>query len=84
MIAEPSGAGSHAAGPAERRLLGTDLVGHAFPIHGYAQIGFAQVRADRPFCLAPHITRALPIEIRSPKLCHRYLPLLPYPYAIAP
>lgn len=67
-----SGAGFHTVGSAKRRLLGADLVGHVLPIHSDAQIGLAQVRADGPFRLAPHITRALPIEIRSPKLCHCY------------
>jgi hypothetical protein len=66
--AERSGAGFHAAGWAERRLFGADLVGHALPIHGYAQIGLAQVRADRPFRLTPHIFRALPVKICSAKL----------------
>ena len=63
-----SGAGLHAFGSAERRLLGADIVSHALPIHGYAQIGLAQVGADGPFRLTPHITGALPVKICSTKL----------------
>jgi hypothetical protein len=73
-----SGAGFHATGSAKRRLLGADLVGHALPIHSYAQIGLAQVWADGPFRLAPHIFRALLVKIRSPKFCHCYPAKDPY------
>jgi hypothetical protein len=73
-----SGVGSHAIGSAKRRFLGADLIGHALPVHGYTQIGLAQVRADGPFRLAPHIIRALPVKIRSPKLCHCYPAKDPY------
>ena len=73
-----SGAGFQAIGSAKRRLLGTDLVGHALPIYGYAQIGLAQMRADGPFRLAPHIFRALLVKIRCPKFCHCYPAKDPY------
>jgi len=63
-----SGAGFHAVGSAKCLILGAGLVGHALPVHGDAQIGLAQVGADGPIRLAPHIFRALPVKICSAKL----------------
>jgi hypothetical protein len=60
--------GFHATEAAKRRFFGADLVGHALPVHGYTQIRLAQVRADGPLRLTPHIFRALPVKICSAKL----------------